>query len=60
MEQVFVHILDDPSVKWPDRIHAPPKKRSHDKYYHFHWDHGHDTNDCFDLKEQIEALIQRG
>lgn len=60
VEQVFVHIKDGPSIKWPERIHAPPKKRSRDKYYRFHRDHGHDTNDYFDLNEQIVALIQRG
>lgn len=39
---------------------APPEKRSNDKYCRFHQGHGHDTNDCFDLKEHIEALIPRG
>lgn len=60
VEQVFVHIKDDQSIKWPERIRAPPEKRSLDKYYRFHRDHGHDINDYFDLKEQIKALIQHG
>ena len=30
------------------------------KYYHFHKDHGHYTDECQDLKEHIEELIQRG
>lgn len=59
MEQVFVHIRGDPSVKRPERIHAPPEKRSCNKYRRFHRDHGHDPNNYFYLKEQIEALIQR-
>lgn len=58
VEQVFLYINDDLSIKWPERIRAPPEKRNRDKYYRFHQDHGHETNDCFDLKEQIEALIQ--
>lgn len=51
-----MHIRNDPSIKWPERIHTLLEKRSHDKYYRFHWDHRHDTNDYFNLKEQIEAL----
>ena len=27
---------------------------------HFHRDHGHNTTDCYDLKQQIEALIRQG
>ena len=30
------------------------------KYYRFHRDHGHDTVDCYNLKQQIEALIKQG
>lgn len=35
----------------------PLEKRSRDKYCRFHQDHGYNY---FDLKEQIEALIQHG
>ena len=37
-----------------------PNKRNQNKYYRFHRDHGHDTDDCFDLKQQIENLIRQG
>ena len=30
------------------------------KYYKFHKDYGHDTNDCVTLKDEIESLIRRG
>ena len=37
-----------------------PNKRNKNKYYRFHRDHGHDTNECYDLKQQIENLIRQG
>ena len=34
-------------------------KRSRDKYCRFHRDYDHDTSDCYDLKQQIEALTRQ-
>ncbi|XP_022158093.1 uncharacterized protein LOC111024662 [Momordica charantia] len=39
---------------------AHPNKRSKERYCLFHRDHGHATQDCFDLKEEVEGLIRRG
>ncbi|GJZ31934.1 hypothetical protein Tco_0576981, partial [Tanacetum coccineum] len=30
------------------------------KYYYFHEDHGHDTNDCRELRHQIEEAVKLG
>ncbi|XP_043714576.1 uncharacterized protein LOC122662938 [Telopea speciosissima] len=38
----------------------PAHERNKNKYYRFHQDHGHDTEECRQLKDEIEALIQRG
>ena len=37
-----------------------PTKRDITKYCEFHRDHGHRTNDCIQLKKEIEFLIRRG
>ncbi|KAL2480161.1 Uncharacterized protein Adt_33127 [Abeliophyllum distichum] len=39
---------------------VPPSKRDKRKYCHFHRDHGHDTENCFQLKEELERLLRRG
>lgn len=42
---------------------SPPHlltKRNKDKYCDYHEDHGHDTDDCKDLKREIELCIQNG
>ena len=60
LEQVLMQIKDDPSLKWPEKMKGDPNKRSRNKYCRFHRDHGHDTDECFDLKQQIENLIRQG
>ena len=60
LEQVLMQIKDDPSLKWPEKMKGDPNKRNRNKYCRFHKDHGHDTDECFDLKQQIENLIRQG
>ena len=50
LEQVLMQIKDDPSLKWPEKMKGDPNKRNRNKYCRFHRDHGHDTDECFDLK----------
>ena len=37
-----------------------PAKRDNTKYCEFHRDHGHQTDDCIQLRKEIEYLIRRG
>ncbi|RWV89210.1 hypothetical protein GW17_00048646 [Ensete ventricosum] len=41
-----------------DAIMSEDRDRQH--YYRFHRDYGHDTEECYDLKNQIEDLIHHG
>ena len=50
LEQVLMQIKDDLSLKWPEKMKGDPNKRNRNKYCRFHRDHGHDTDECFDLK----------
>ncbi|GFZ00949.1 hypothetical protein Acr_14g0005840 [Actinidia rufa] len=58
--QVLLEIKHEEFVKWPGKIKTDPQKRNKNKYCEFHRDHGHNTEDCFQLKEQIAGLIKRG
>ena len=60
VDQVLMQIKDEEALTYPGKLKGDPNKRSKDKYCRFHRDHGHDTADCYDLKQQIEALIKQG
>ncbi|XP_022152370.1 uncharacterized protein LOC111020115 [Momordica charantia] len=45
-------------LKRPEKLRGDPEKRNKDKYCLFHRDHGHSTSNCWELKRQIEDLIQ--
>ena len=55
--KIFMQIKDDPALKWPKLLSSSSKQRDSKKYCSFHKDHGHYTDKCRDLKEQIEELI---
>ena len=60
LDQVLMQIKDEGSLTFPGKLKRDPAKRSRNKYCRFHRDHGHDTADCYHLKQQIEALIREG
>ena len=60
IDQVLMQIKDEGTLTFPGKLKSDPSKRSRNKYCCFHRDHGHDTADCYDLKQQIKALIREG
>ena len=55
-----MQIKDEEVLTYPGKLKGDPNRRSRDKYCRFRRDHSHDTTDCYDLKQQIEALIKQG
>ena len=47
------------ALTWSDKLKGDLNKRPRNKYYLFHQDQGHDTFECYDLKQQIKALIKQ-
>ena len=60
VDQVLMQIKDEEALTYLGKLKGDPNRRSKDKYCRFHRDHDHDTADCYDLKQQIEALIKQG
>ncbi|XP_065017713.1 uncharacterized protein LOC135644173 [Musa acuminata AAA Group] len=56
--EIFLQIKESGLLQQPRPMKAACRDQS--KYCRFHRDHGHDTEDCHDLWNQIEALIWRG
>ncbi|XP_043705525.1 uncharacterized protein LOC122655393 [Telopea speciosissima] len=54
---ILNEIKDQVTLRLPTKLAHELNKR---KYYRFHQDHGHDTEEYRQLKDEIEALIQRG
>ena len=54
-----MQIKDDPFLKWLEKMKGDPSKWNKSEYCGFHRDHRHDTDECYDLKQQIEDLIKQ-
>jgi len=50
LDQVLMQIKDERALTFPGKLKGDPNKWPRDKYCHFHYDHGHDTVDSYDLK----------
>ncbi|XP_030959076.1 uncharacterized protein LOC115981025 [Quercus lobata] len=60
IDKILAQIKDEHYLKWPWPLHSSSNVHDKRKYCRFHKDHDYYTEDCRDLKEQIEKLIRRG
>ena len=60
MSQVLHEVRNEQFLRWPTQMKSDPVTRDNTKYCEFHKDYGHRTNNCIQLKREIEYLIQRG
>ena len=60
IDKILVQIKDEHYLKWLRPLHSSLNVRDKKKYCWFHKDDGYYTEDCRDLKEQIEELIWKG
>ena len=60
IDKILAQIKDGHHLNWPKPLHSSPKVQDKRKYCRFHKNRDHYTEDCRDLKEQIEELIWKG
>ena len=60
VSQVLREVQHEKFLRWPSQMRTDPTKRDNTRYCEFHRDHGHRTDDCIQLRKEIEYLIRRG
>jgi hypothetical protein len=58
LSAIFIEARKDSDFKPPPKMRTSPTKRSNQKYYEYHHDHSHWTEECISLKKEVEMLIQ--
>ena len=57
--QVLREVQHEQFLRWPTQMWSDPTKRDNTRYCEFHRDHGYRTDDCIQLRKEIEYLIRR-
>ena len=60
VSQVLCEVQNEQFLRWPTQMKSDPTTRDNTRYCEFHRDYGHCTDDCIQLKKEIEYLIRRG
>ena len=60
MHRVLEKIKNGPFFKWPNKMAGNPTRRNSSLYYQYHQDQGHTTEECRNLWDHLEQLVQEG
>ena len=60
MSQVLHEVRNEQFLRRPTQMKSDPATRDNTKYCEFHRDYGNRTDNCIQLKREIEYLIRRG
>ena len=60
VSQVLHEVRNEQFLRWPTQMKSDLATRDNTKYCEFHRDYGHRTDNCIQLRREIEYLIQRG
>ena len=60
VSQVLHEVRNEQFLRWPTQMKSDPATRDNTKCCEFHRDYGHRTDNCIQLRREIEYLIQRG
>ena len=60
IEEIFIATQNRVNYRPPRPIGGDPARRNPNKYCRYHRAQGHTTNECWDLKDEVEAQLQDG
>ena len=58
IEEIYIATQNRENYRPPRPLRGNPAKRNPNKYCRYHREQGHDTNDCWDLKDAVEDLMR--